>query len=322
VRLAVARVRELLDDAVARLSAAGVASPRVDAEWLLADALGVRRGALPAELARVPAPVTAERYEASIRRRIERVPLQHIIGTQAFRDITVRVSADALVPRPETELLVSWALELLPAAGVPLVIDVGTGSGCLAGALASERRDLTVVALDASPAAAAVARGNIAALGLGDRVTVVVSDLFASLAPIPADLIVSNPPYMPSRVVDTLAPEITDHEPRCAIDGGPDGLGVIRRLVADAPRWLRPDAALVLETAGGEQADVVMKLMADAGFADIETRRDLPGVNRFVAGRRPCAGFAGAIESWGEAAERADRPAERRKGGEAPLRGA
>ena len=296
MRLAVARVRELLDDAVARLTAAGVASPRVDAEWLLADALGVRRGALHAELARVPALVTAERYETSIRRRVERVPLQHIIGTQAFRDITVRVSADVLVPRPETELLASWALELLPspAAGAPLVIDVGTGSGCLAGALASERRDLTVVALDASPAAAAVARGNIAALGLGDRVTVVVSDLFASLAPIRADLIVSNPPYIPSRVVDTLAPEITDHEPRLAIDGGPEGLAVIRRLVAEAPRWLRSGASLVLETAGGEQADAVMNLMADAGFADIEARRDFSGVNRFVAGRRPSAGLRGA----------------------------
>ena len=288
MRLAVARVRELLDDAVARLTAAGVASPRVDAEWLLADALGVRRGALHAELARVPAPVTAERYEASIRRRVERVPLQHIIGTQAFRDITVRVSADALVPRPETELLASWALELLPspAAGAPLVIDVGTGSGCLAGALASERRDLTVVALDASPAAAAVARGNIAALGLGDRVTVVVSDLFASLAPIHADLIVSNPPYIPSRVVDALAPEITDHEPRCAIDGGPDGLGIIRRLVADAPRWLRPGAPLVLETAGGDQIAAVVASMRAAGFIDLATRDDLAGIERFVSGRR------------------------------------
>jgi len=296
VRLAVARVRELLDDAVARLTAAGVASPRVDAEWLLADALGVRRGALHTELARVPGPVMAERYEASIRRRVERVPLQHIIGTQAFRDITVRVSADALVPRPETELLASWVLELLPspAAGAPLVIDVGTGSGCLAGALASERRDLTVVALDASPAAAAVARANIAALGLGGRVTVVVSDLFASLAPIRADLIVSNPPYIPSRVVDTLAPEITDHEPRRAIDGGPDGLDVLRRLVAGAPRWLRPGAPLVLETAGGDQADAVMNLMADAGFADIDSRHDLCGVNRFVAGRRPSAGLRDA----------------------------
>ena len=288
MKLVVASVRELLDDAVARLTAAGVATPRVDAEWLLADALGLRRGELYAEMPRVPADALVERYEASIRRRVARVPLQHIVGTQAFRDITVRVSPDVLVPRPETELLVSWALELLPppSAGARCVLDVGTGSGCIASALASERRDVTVIALDAAPAATAIAQANIAALGLGDRVTVVVSDLFAALAPTRADLIVSNPPYIPTGVVDTLAPEITDHEPRAAIDGGPDGLALIRRLVAEAPRWLGPGAPLVLETAGGDQIDAVEALMRTVGFTDIATRRDLAGMVRFVAGRR------------------------------------
>lgn len=288
MKLVVASVRELLDDAVARLTAAGVTTPRVDAEWLLADALGVRRGELHAAMPRVPAGATVERYVASIRRRVERVPLQHIVGTQAFRDITVRVSPDVLVPRPETELLVSWALELLPPPGAraPLVLDVGTGSGCIASALASERRDVTVIALDAAPAATAIAQANIAGLGLGDRVTVVVSDLFAALAPMAADLIVSNPPYIPSGLIDTLAPEITDHEPRAAIDGGPDGLALIRRLVAEAPRWLGPGAPLVLETAGGDQIDAVEALMRTVGFTDIATRRDLAGIVRFVAGRR------------------------------------
>jgi release factor glutamine methyltransferase len=288
VTLVVASIRELLDDAVARLTAAGVATPRVDAEWLLADALGLRRGELYAEMPRVPAGALVERYEASIRRRAARVPLQHIVGTQAFRDITVRVSPDVLVPRPETELLVSWALELLPppGAGARRVLDVGTGSGCIASALASERRDVTVIAVDAAPAATAIAQANIAGLGLGDRVTVVVSDLFAALAPTRADLIVSNPPYIPTDVVDTLAPEITDHEPRAAIDGGPDGLAIIRRLVTEAPRWLRPGAPLVLETAGGNQIDAVVALMRASGFIDIATRRDLAGITRFVAGCR------------------------------------
>jgi release factor glutamine methyltransferase len=288
VKVGVASVRDLLDDAVARLTAAGVASPRVDAEWLLADALGVRRGQLVAEMPRIPGDASVERYAASIGRRVERVPLQHILGTQAFRDTAVRVGPEVLVPRPETELLVSWALELLPPPGAtaPLVLDVGTGSGCIAGALASERRDVRIIALDTAPGAAAIARANIAALGLGDRVTVAVSDLFAALAPTRADLIVSNPPYLPTGVVDTLAPEITDHEPRAAIDGGPDGLDVIRRLIADAPRWLRPGAALVLETAGGDQADAVEALMRTAGFTGMAARRDLAGTVRFVAGRR------------------------------------
>lgn len=281
-------VRELLDDAAARLTAAGVPTPRVDAEWLLAEILGVRRGELAADPSRIPADATLARYEAALQRRVGRVPLQHIVGTQAFRDVTVRVSSDVLVPRPETELLAGWALELLgPGDGrSPLVLDVGTGSGCIAAALATERPDLRVIALELSPRAAAVARANVAALALDGRVTILVGDLFAALGPTRADLIVSNPPYIPTDVVRTLAPEITDHEPRAALDGGPDGLAVIRPLVRQAPDRLRPGGALVLETGGGGQLDAVTELMRGAGLVEVETRRDLAGITRFVAGRR------------------------------------
>jgi release factor glutamine methyltransferase len=148
-----------------------------------------------------------------------------------------------------------------------------------------------------------------------------VSDLFSGLAPTRADLVVSNPPYVPAPVIGTLAPEITGHEPRLALDGGGDGLSVIRRLVQEAPRWLAPGAPLVLETFGDAQVAEVVSLMQEAGFMSIVTRRDLAGVTRFVAALRSSAGFARATDSWGEAAERAVRPAERRKGGEAPLRG-
>jgi release factor glutamine methyltransferase len=290
-----ATVRERLDDAVVRLTRAGVETPGVDAEWLLAAALGVSRGRLRLTGDHSMTDASVARYEAWVERRARREPLQHILGTQAFRDLTVRVGPDVLVPRPETELLVSWALGLLPPSGVrPLVLDVGAGSGCIACALATERPDVRVVAVEVSPAAVALARENVAALGLARRVTVTVSDLFSALAPVRADLIVSNPPYIPSGVVDTLAPEITGHEPRIALDGGPDGLSVIRRLVGESPRWLRPGAPLVLETSGNEQAGDVVALMREAGFMDIATRRDLAGVTRFVSGR---------------------------KGGEAPLRG-
>jgi release factor glutamine methyltransferase len=332
VTLALATVRERLDDAVARLARAGIETARVDAEWLLSAALGVTRGHLRAAVDLVMTEETSERYEAWIQRRSRREPLQHILGTQAFRDLAVRIGPDVLVPRPETEMLVTWTLELLPPpGGQPLVIDVGTGSGCIACALASERADVRVVALDVSAAAVAVARENVAALGLADRVTVAVSDLFAGVAPagdkpppskpMRADVIVSNPPYVPSDVIDTLAAEITEHEPRLALDGGPDGLRVIRRLVTEAPQWLEPGAPLVLETFGDDQAADIVQLMREAGFMSIATRRDLAGVARFVAGCCSSAGFARAIDSGGEAAERADRPAERRKGGEAPLRG-
>jgi release factor glutamine methyltransferase len=180
----------------------------------------------------------------------------------------------------------------LPAPGVgrSLVIDVGTGSGCIACALAQERPDVDVIALDASSSAAAVARTNVAALGVSDRVTVCVSDLFSGLPPRRADLIVSNPPYIRSREASTLAPEVRDHEPRMAIDGGPDGLDVIRPLVRQAWSWLRPGAPLVLETGGGDQVDAVMALLRRAGFTDITSRRDLAGANRFVSGRSAAEG--------------------------------
>ena len=300
--LALASVRDRLDDAAARLAGAGIETPRVDAEWLLAAALGVGRGRLRAAADQSIGEEAAERYEGWVQRRVGREPLQHVLGTQAFRDLTVRVGPDVLVPRPETELLVSWALDLLPApGGRPLVLDVGTGSGCIACALASERPDVRVVAVDVSPAAVAVARRNVVELGLADRVTVSVSDLFSGLAPLHADLVISNPPYLPTSAMGTLAPEITGYEPRAALDGGPDGLDVIGRILTEAPHWLRGGAAIVLETAGGHQADEVMAMMGDRGLIDLATRRDLAGVTRFVSGRLPNAG--------------------RRKGGEAPRRG-
>jgi release factor glutamine methyltransferase len=277
-------VRAALDLGAAALGEAGVEGGRVDAEWLLAEALGIARGRLGLHGQQPVEPLAAARYVQALRRRIGREPLQHIVGTQAFRDLTLRVSGDALVPRPETELLAGWALELLPPANAPLAIDAGTGSGCVACALACERPDVRVLALDVSPSAVALARDNVAALGLAGRVTVEVSDLFAALGPVRADLIVSNPPYLPSEVIPTLAPEVSRHDPRLALDGGPDGLAVIRRLVEAAPRWLVPGGWLVLETGGDEQARDVVALMDARGFTRIETRPDLAGIVRFVAG--------------------------------------
>jgi release factor glutamine methyltransferase len=281
-------VRAALDLGAAALQDAGIEGGRVDAEWLLAEALGIARGGLGLQAHRPLEPPAAARYVRALRRRIAREPLQHIVGTQAFRHVTIKVSGDALVPRPETEVLAGWALELLPPPPrTPLVIDVGTGSGCIACALASERPDLTVVALDASPRAVALARDNVAARGLAERVTVEVSDVFSAVRALRADLIVSNPPYLPTSLIPTLAPEVSQHDPRLALDGGPDGLDVIRRLVEAAPRWLAPAGRLVLETAGGEQARTVVALMRARGFVRVETRPDLAGVERFVAGGMP-----------------------------------
>ena len=270
------------------LRAAGVDGATVDAEWLLASVLRTPRGALRIDPRRTLEAAEAGRYVARLRRRMNREPLQHVLGTAPFRHVTLRVGPDALVPRPETELLAEWALQLLPPTlASPLVIDLGTGTGCIACAIAWERPTARVIGLEASPRAAAMARDNVAALGLSGRVTVESSDLFAALGAMRADIVVSNPPYLPTDLIPTLSPEVSRHDPRIAMDGGPDGLSVIRRIVAEAPAWLVPGGALLLETFGGEQARTVAALMREQSFGAIETRRDLAGVERFVGGRWP-----------------------------------
>jgi release factor glutamine methyltransferase len=285
--MAAATYADQLAAATTALEAAGLPSARVDAEWLLAGLLGIGRVAVRLELGEAaPAPL-AERYARAVSRRARREPLQRILGWEEFRGVRMRLTDSVLVPRPETETLVEWALALLPAPGPRrlLAIDVGTGSGCIACALASERADLDVVAIDVSPAAAAVARENVRALDLAGRVTVVAADLFAGLRDIRADLIVSNPPYLPSALMPELPPEVRIHEPRLALDGGSDGLAVIRRIATAARPYLRPSGALVVETAGGDQTSAAATLLRAAGWDQVAVHGDLVGVERFVAGR-------------------------------------
>jgi len=285
--MAAATLAAELDAATTALEAAGLASARVDAEWLLAGLLGVGRAAVRLELAEpVPAPI-AERYAVAVRRRAGREPLQRILGWEDFRGVRVRLTNAVLVPRPETEMLVEWALALLPEPGDRrlLAIDVGTGSGCIACALACERPDLDVIAVDVSPAAAAVARDNARALGVAERVRVVAADLLECVRGPRADLIVSNPPYLPTATVPELEPEVRAHEPRLALDGGPDGLALIRRIAATAGGCLKPSGALALETAGDAQAEAAAALLRGARLQAVAVRADLAGVDRFVAGR-------------------------------------
>jgi len=285
--MAGATLAEQLDAATTALEAAGLPTARVDAEWLLAGLLGVGRVAIRLGLAETTPVTLAERYAYAVSRRARREPLQRILGWEEFRGVRVRLTDAVLVPRPETETLVEWALALLPPSGARrhMAIDLGTGSGCIACALTAERPDLDVVAVDISPAAVAVARENARALGLSARVRVVAADLLDAVGDLRADLIISNPPYLPSDLVGDLAPEVSAHEPRLALDGGRDGLAVIRRIVGSARRCLRPSGALVVETAGGAQASSAAALLRDAGWSDVAVRPDLAGIDRFVAGR-------------------------------------
>jgi release factor glutamine methyltransferase len=281
--------RAHLEAASARLGAAGIDPARADAEWLLAGLLGVGRAALALRLDAPLPGAMAERFRTAVGRRAAREPVQQILGWEEFRGLRIAITPDVLVPRPETEVLGGWALEMLPPVGAApvVVMDVGTGSGCLACAIAHERPDARVVAIDCARAALAVARANVEALGVAGRVRCVAGDLIDSAGPGVADLIVANLPYLPTPWLDTLPPEVRDHEPRAALDGGADGLALIGALVLDARRVLRPGGALVLETAGGALARATGQRLREAGYRSVELRADLTGVERFAGARWP-----------------------------------
>jgi release factor glutamine methyltransferase len=261
-------VREALDSAVIALQAAGVDTPRLDAEVLLADVLGADRAALIAHPARELEPAETRRFQDAARRRVQREPVAYITGRRGFRGIELMVDARVLVPRPETEHVVEAALELPRGARV---VDVGTGSGAIALALKAERPDLEVAGTDADGAALDVARANAARLGLA--VTFVHGDLLAGLE---AEAVVSNPPYVADG--ERLMPDVARWEPRGALFAGADGLAVIRRLVAAAA-----GARFLALEVGAGQADAVAELMT--GY-DVQKVRDLAGIERVVVGRR------------------------------------
>lgn len=258
--------RDAVGAAVDALTAAGCATPRLDAEVLIADALGVDRGALVADRDLPVPPAAARTIGERVRRRVAREPVAYIIGARGFRRIDLAVDPRVLIPRPETELLVEVALGLLAGAAVH---EVGTGSGAVALALLDERPDLRVTASDISPDAVAVARANAARLGL--PLEPFVAD---GLPAGDRDLVVANLPYVRDDDWAALAPEITRYEPRGALTSGPDGLDAIRALVARAPSGQR----LALEH-GSEQGPAVRELLDGA-----DTLRDLAGHERVTVG--------------------------------------
>jgi release factor glutamine methyltransferase len=263
------RVRDALDAAVPALDAAGCDTPRLDAELLVAEALGADRGLLHASPDRAITGGQARVIGERIRRRVAREPVAYILGRRGFRRIELAVDSRVLIPRPETELLVEVALDLPSGSRVH---DVGTGSGAVALALLDERPDLIVSASDASSAAVEVARANAARLGLPLEVSVERG--------LPAgrfDLVLANLPYVREDEWDGLAPEIRRHEPREALVSGDDGLAAIRSLVAGAPRGTR----LALEHAPGQAAAV------RAPLHDARTVRDLAGRERVTVGHAP-----------------------------------
>jgi release factor glutamine methyltransferase len=335
----------LLANAARRLREAGIDSPRLDAELLLASALRVRRLDVLAgsDIAfRRATPAALRRFRALLARRARRVPLQYLAGEVEFHGRPFRVTPAVLVPRPETETLIdraaAWLRSRVPSPASRVVksetrnlepgtrdlepgtrdalrvVDIGTGSGAIAITLACERPDAEVVATDLSRAALAVARANARRHGVASRIRFLHGDLFAPLRrkagratldarrctthappstlhaerPTPSvlfDLVLSNPPYISTGALARSQPEVRDHEPRLATWGGRDGLAVIRRLVAEAPAFLAPGGALMIEVGAGQAGRVARLLRESRQYEAIHVTKDLAGIARVVTGR-------------------------------------
>ena len=278
-------VGEALAVGRARLGAAGIAAADLEARVLLERAADIDRAALLARLREPLDTRAAERYQLLLERRSRRVPLAYLTGEREFWSLRLAVDARVLVPRPETETLVEAALARLgPAARVA---DVGTGSGAVAIALAVERPGAAVWAVDRCAAALAAAGANAASHGVAARIVFLEGDLASPLEPLGAslDAVVANLPYIPSGEIALLQPEVRDHEPRIALDGGPDGLTLISRLVAQTPRVVQGGGWLLLEVGAGQAPAVSALVRATAGFASVETLSDLAGIGRVVAAR-------------------------------------
>jgi release factor glutamine methyltransferase len=281
-------VLEALRQATARLREAGIDTPDHDAEVLLRHVLGWDRARLIADGVTPFASDHQAAYDALVDERANRRPLQHLTGTQWFWKHEFRVTSDVLIPRPETELLVEAALELLRDVEHPLVVDVGTGSGCIALSLAAERPDAEIHAADISEPALAVARDNASRLGLDDRVAFHHGDLLAPVTSLAGsvDLVVSNPPYVGAEELATLAPEVRDHDPRVALVPPGDPFAIYRRIVPAASEVLRPGRWLAMEMGAG-MADEVTRTIESAGLRLHRVLPDAAGVPRSVIALRP-----------------------------------
>lgn len=283
-------LRLAIIDAAAELERAGVASARVDAELLAAHLLGVERTRLG--LVPLVDPDVIEQYRELVARRAARIPLQHIVGSTAMGNVTLEVGPGVFVPRPETELLLAWALAHLEAAGLraPVVLDLCTGSGALALAIAHARPDAVVHAVEREPQALAWARRNAdRRRDAGDTpITLVHGDvtdrgLLTDLEG-GVDLVVSNPPYIPEGAV--LEPEVAEHDPHSALFGGADGLSVIKPMINNIARWLHIGGVVGIEHDDTNGAQVAELFRARRVFDGVVEHPDLAGRPRFVVARR------------------------------------
>ena len=280
-------VKRLLEWTQQFLREKGIDSPRLDAEILLAHVLQCKRIDLYVRSAEEPEEVARTTFRGLIKRRVEGCPVAYLVGERAFFLLTFEVTPSVLIPRPETEDLVAEGLRIIKEQATPRILDIGTGSGCIAISIVHQHKTVQATAVDVSPEALAVAQRNAARHNIAERIRFLESDLFSA---IPGgerfNLILSNPPYIADHEFAGLAVDVREHEPRLALDGGTDGLSVYRRLIAAAPDYLEPGGTLLLEIGATQEIAVSGLLETQGDFESIRTLKDRAGHPRVLAAKR------------------------------------
>ena len=266
-----------------RLEAVGLTGPVIDARLLVEAAADATRADIVTDPYRALTPEQEETLADYVARRERREPVSHILGRKGFWKIMLAVNADVLTPRPETEVIVDYILKQFPEEMAFNILDLGVGSGAIILSILAERPAAKGLATDISDEALAVARENAANLGLASRIAFARGDWTTGLADESFDVVVSNPPYIASEVIETLEPEVRQYDPRLALDGGADGLSAYRRLAPEIMRVLRPGGAFAVEI-GYDQKDSVEALFNEAGASDVWTIKDLSTHDRVVVG--------------------------------------
>lgn len=264
---------------------AGIDTAELDARLIAEAAFGLDRLELVNRERDPVPPAQLKTFEAYARRRLEGEPVVRILGEKEFWGLSFKLNAATLVPRPETELLVERALEIVGRLDAPRILDLGTGTGCIPIAILTEYSDITAVAVDVSAEALEMARFNANRHGVGGRFTTLQGSWFDPLEPGDRfDLVTSNPPYIETAEIATLMVEVREHDPHLALDGGADGLAAYRAIAAEAPLFLKPEGVLLLEI-GSSQAAQVSDILVGAGFVSVEIAADLAGHDRVIVAR-------------------------------------
>lgn len=279
-------VRRVLEWTTSHLKKHGSDTPRLDAEILLAHARNCPRIQLYTQFDEPLSDAVRTQMRDLVQRRAKHEPVAYLVGRREFFSLSFRVTRDVLIPRPDTETLVMEVLDTIKGQSASRVLELCTGSGCVAVAVAKNDKNVQLTATDISPAAITIAKENAERHKVTDRIEFVESDLFASLqSDAKYAVIASNPPYVASEEIDRLDPEVSQHEPRLALDGGPDGLTVLKRIIDEAPSRLAPGGRLLLEFTP-EQADSLESLIQKhGGYDEISIRKDLAHRPRVITAR-------------------------------------